>query len=134
MYGNGPVHLCRDALVFGDLGGVARLVHEVAGDDDEGGAEAVDGGHREFVVHGLLREFFVIGEHAELRITELHEEERLGRARGAARSEVPGGECQAGGDGQSLHEGVHNGERLSWSNAGPVSLVCQLQIQPGPSS
>ena len=68
------IELRGNALILGDLRGVALFVHQIARDDDERGVEAIGGGDRELEIGGLLREVGVRGVHAELRIAELHEE------------------------------------------------------------
>jgi len=65
--------------IFRDLRRISRLVHQVAGDDQERRPQPVRGRNRELEIRRLLSEIAVVGEHAELRVAELQEEER-GRA------------------------------------------------------
>jgi len=89
------IELRGNALILGDLRGVALLIHQIASDDDERGVEAIGGGDRELEVGGFLREVGVRGVHAELRIAELHEEPRRGgRRKGGKRN----GKEQCGND------------------------------------
>ena len=120
--GNRGVDLAGDAAVFGNLRGVAGLVHEIARDDDKRGAQAVDGRDGEREVRGVLGEILVLGEHPELRIAQLDEEKRFVRG-GAAGDE---GEQQGEGEsrqcfhGKRGNQGVTNVSSTSsgrWSDA-----------------
>ena len=85
--GNRRIDLARDAAVLGDLRGVAGLVHQIARDDDKGGAQTVHGGDGELEVRGVLHEILVFGKHPELRIAELDEKERLFRGDAGGRAD-----------------------------------------------
>ena len=75
--GNGAIDFSHDAPVLGNLCSIARLVHQVARDYHERRLQPVHRGHREFKVRRILGKIPVVGEHPELRIAQLNEEERL---------------------------------------------------------
>jgi hypothetical protein len=86
---------------------VAGFVHKVAGNDDKRGTEPIDRCDGELEIRGFLRKIPVIGEHAELRITELNEEEGFRRGRGRGRQPKQQSDSQA--PGQSRHPLIHIG-------------------------
>ncbi len=100
---NGGIYPAHDALKLGDLSGIARLVHEVAGNHDKRRTQPIDRGHGEFEVGGLLGEIPVGGEHAKLRVAELDEEERIGGSNHIRRQQQD--EAEADSEvGVSFHE------------------------------
>jgi len=101
--GNGRIDLARDPAVLGDLRGVAWLVHQIARDDDKGGAQPVDGGDGELEVRGVLREILVFSEHPELGVAELDEEERLGRGDAGGGADEQREECE---ENECFHEKI----------------------------
>jgi hypothetical protein len=65
--------LLGNALVLGDLFGVAGLVDQISADNDKGWLQTVCLGEGSSKIDGFLSEIAIFGKHAELGVGHLHE-------------------------------------------------------------
>ena len=71
------IEMLGDPPILADLVGIARLIHQVARDHNEGGLQPVRCSDRELKACRLLTEIVIGGLHAELWVGHLKEEEVL---------------------------------------------------------